>query len=169
MVSGDADGHCDAHRMHPKSVAATARRSPGYRDFGHLEQRCRVNPSDTTWEPLAYAGLPPQSGPVRFQGVSFHVPLTTGRFPTAVLPQTAQRVAVRVDSTTGTVRRRNVRRRRSLCDQVDSPVVTPLLTTAQRPHLRLPRRYWPTAHRLTPHAFCNFRNYTMQGRATKVG
>jgi hypothetical protein len=41
----------------------------------------------------------------------------TGRFPTAVLPRTAQRVAVRVDSTTGKVRHRNVRRRRSLCDQ----------------------------------------------------
>ncbi|GAB4939855.1 hypothetical protein MAHJHV49_00430 [Mycobacterium avium subsp. hominissuis] len=41
----------------------------------------------------------------------------TGRFPTAVLPRTAQRVAVRFDSTTGKVRHRNVRRRRSLCDQ----------------------------------------------------
>ncbi len=41
----------------------------------------------------------------------------TGRFPTPVLPRMAHRVAVRVDSTTGKVRHRNVRRRRSLCDQ----------------------------------------------------
>lgn len=41
----------------------------------------------------------------------------TQRFPTAVVPRTANRVVVRVERTTGKVRYRRVRRRRTLCDQ----------------------------------------------------
>lgn len=41
----------------------------------------------------------------------------TQRFPTAVVPRTANRVVVRVERTTGKVRYRKVRRRRTLCDQ----------------------------------------------------
>ncbi|MBE5479455.1 hypothetical protein PP352_18575 [Mycobacteroides abscessus] len=41
----------------------------------------------------------------------------TQQFPTAVVPRTVSRVAVRVERTTGKVRYRRVRRRRTLCDQ----------------------------------------------------
>lgn len=41
----------------------------------------------------------------------------TQRFPTAVVPRTANRVVVRVERTTGKIRYRRVRRRRTLCDQ----------------------------------------------------
>lgn len=41
----------------------------------------------------------------------------TSPFPTNVVARTAQRVVFRVDSTTGKVRHRRVRRRRSLCNQ----------------------------------------------------
>lgn len=41
----------------------------------------------------------------------------TQRFPTSVVPRTAHRVVVRLDSTTGKVHHRKVRRRRALCDQ----------------------------------------------------
>lgn len=41
----------------------------------------------------------------------------THRFPTSVAPRTAHRVVQRVDTATGKVRRRKVRRRRLLCDQ----------------------------------------------------
>ena len=41
----------------------------------------------------------------------------TQRFPTAFVPRTANRVVVRVERTTGKVRYRRVRRRRTLCNQ----------------------------------------------------
>lgn len=41
----------------------------------------------------------------------------TQRFPTSVVPRTAHRVVVRLDSTTGKLHHRKVRRRRPLCDQ----------------------------------------------------
>lgn len=41
----------------------------------------------------------------------------TQRFPTSVVPRTTHRVVVRLDSTTGKVHHRKVRRRRALCDQ----------------------------------------------------
>lgn len=41
----------------------------------------------------------------------------TRRFPTNIVPRTAYRAILRVDSTTGRVRHRKVRRRRALCNQ----------------------------------------------------